>query len=60
SLVASRVLTRIHERLGITIPLQQIFTSATIADLAPLIESAQWAQRGPPSTAEGEREEGEL
>jgi acyl carrier protein len=43
SLKAAQVITQTHEELGVRLALRDVFAAPTIAQLARLVEAAQWA-----------------
>jgi non-ribosomal peptide synthetase component E (peptide arylation enzyme) len=62
SLSATQVASRVRERLGVALPLREIFEAPTLAELAERVESLRWAAESRPVLPPGEdrREEGEL
>ncbi|HXB57695.1 MAG TPA: SDR family NAD(P)-dependent oxidoreductase [Vicinamibacteria bacterium] len=61
SLFAARVLSRVREVFGVSLPVEVIFDARTIAQLATQVETATWAKGGAgPGGATGERVEIEL
>ncbi|CAG0937718.1 fengycin family lipopeptide synthetase D [Thermoflexales bacterium] len=63
SLLATQIMTRVTQRLEVTLPLQTLFQSPTIAAIAEKIELLRWAaqdQAGLIPSDQAAREEGEL
>jgi acyl carrier protein len=59
SLMAVQLMARLHEALGIEVPLRAVFEARTVAALAQQVGTLRWAVEGA-AGAGGDREEIEL
>jgi amino acid adenylation domain-containing protein len=60
SMLAARLLGRLHERFAVDVPLRSLFQQPTVAGLADVIQALQWIAESARATASGRREEVEL
>jgi acyl carrier protein len=60
SMLAARLLGRLHEQFAVDVPLRSLFQQPTVAGLADVIQALQWVAESGRATATGKREEVEL
>jgi len=62
SLLATRVLARLQDSAGVTLPLETVFDAPTVGQMAERIVTLRWVAEGATTAAQhtGEREEFEL
>jgi amino acid adenylation domain-containing protein len=60
SMLAARLLGRLHDTFAVDVPLRSLFQQPTVAGLADVIQALQWIDESGRATATGKREEVEI
>jgi amino acid adenylation domain-containing protein len=60
SMLAARLLGRLHEAFAVDVPLRSLFQRPTVAGLADVIQALQWIDESGRATTTGTREEVEI
>jgi amino acid adenylation domain-containing protein len=60
SMLAARLLGRLHDTFAVDVPLRNLFQQPTVAGLADVIQALQWIDESGRGTATGKREEVEI
>jgi acyl carrier protein len=60
SMLAARLLGRLHDAFAVDVPLRSLFQQPTVAGLAEVIQALQWIEQPERATTTGTREEVEI